>query len=81
MKTIILFLPIFYVVICWFNSKLFYDKNITPTFISVLMCYCPILHLYTFIVHVIVKRGFQSNEKHENQIKNLGTIYQLTQDN
>lgn len=71
MKTIILFLiiSIFYAVICCFNEILFDDKNVTPTFISVLMCYCPILHLYTFIVHVIVKRGLQSNEKHENQVK------------
>lgn len=44
-----------YVIVTGVISDLFAEKNVTPSVTALILCFCPVIHLYTFIKYVIVK--------------------------
>ncbi len=44
-----------YVIVAGAVTALFAERNVTPSVTSLILCLCPVIHLYTFIKYVIVK--------------------------
>lgn len=44
-----------YVIVTGTVSDLFAERNVTPSATAIILCFCPVIHLYTFIKYVIVK--------------------------
>ena len=44
-----------YAIVSGAVADLFAERNVTPSVTAIILCFCPVIHLYTFIKYVIVK--------------------------